>query len=115
MNPIPIKSPELLSDRQREVLMGLASGETRKSIALTLKISQKTVEYHAMHLMNVLGIYSVAELTQYALATKLIESKYSAEFIEEVKPVIKVIQKSSRFKWKGDPSLQKYASVFGMA
>ena len=114
-NPIPIKPPNILSDRQREVLMGIASGETRKAIAITLKLSEKTIEYHAMELMKALNIHSVALLTQYAIVTKLIEPLYDATVVEEIKPVEKTMVSfhPNRRKWKGDPALQKYAEVYG--
>lgn len=115
--PTPIKPPTILADRQREVLIYIASGETRKSIALILKISEKTVEYHAMRLMNILNIYSVALLTQYAIVTKLIEPLYDARVVEEIKPVKKATGNwwhSLHSKGSEKNALRKYAEVYGV-
>lgn len=41
------KTPlESLSERQREILQLIAEGQTTKAIAMVLKVSPKTVEYH---------------------------------------------------------------------
>ncbi|MBN2456919.1 MAG: response regulator transcription factor [Sedimentisphaerales bacterium] len=58
---------QLLTDREREVLQLLAEGKSTKQIALKLYISVKTVETHRRQIMNKLDIYSVAELTKYAI------------------------------------------------
>lgn len=61
-----LESPRL-TDREREVLQLLAEGKSTKEIAALLFLSAKTVETHRLHLMDKLGIYSVAELTKYAI------------------------------------------------
>ena len=61
-NPI-----DLLSSREREVLQLIAEGQSTKEIARTLKVSVKTIETHRRQLMNKLELYSVAELTRYAI------------------------------------------------
>ena len=43
---------EQLTARQREILQLIAEGQTTKAIALILKISAKTVEYHRAKLMQ---------------------------------------------------------------
>ena len=58
---------EVLSHREREVLQLLAEGKTTKQVALKLHISIKTVETHRRQTMHKLDIYSVAELTKYAI------------------------------------------------
>lgn len=63
----PEPGPAVLSDRERQILRYLAHGENTKSIALALEISPKTVETHRSHLMQKLGIDSVASLTRYAI------------------------------------------------
>jgi len=57
----------LLTDREREVLQLLSEGNSTKQIALHLYVSVKTVESHRQNIMNKLDIYSVAELTKYAI------------------------------------------------
>jgi DNA-binding CsgD family transcriptional regulator len=113
-----------LSPRQIEVLIGIASGMTRKEISLNMKdakdptkpLSMKTVEYHAAQLMNKLGIYSVALLTQYAIATKLVDLAFDATITKEVKKVesIKVSQFHSRIRAGSSKkkALEKYAEIF---
>ncbi|HEX7862419.1 MAG TPA: response regulator transcription factor [Verrucomicrobiae bacterium] len=56
-----------LSEREREVLQMMAEGKGTKEIAADLHLSAKTVETHRQHLMDKLEIYSVAELTKFAI------------------------------------------------
>jgi DNA-binding NarL/FixJ family response regulator len=57
----------ILSNREREVLQLLAEGQSTKQIGLKLFISAKTVETHRRQIMNKLDMYTVAELTKYAI------------------------------------------------
>jgi DNA-binding NarL/FixJ family response regulator len=61
-----------LTDRQREVLQLIATGQNTKQIAEILKISPKTVEYHRMKLMNCLNLHDVPGLVRFALRVGLI-------------------------------------------
>jgi hypothetical protein len=124
--PTPIIDPSELSPRQIEVLKGVASGMTRKEIAMSMKdpkdptktLSMKTVEYHAMQLMNLLGIHSTALLTQYAIATKLVDLQFNVTVTKELKRVetLKVGQFHSRpvrsGKVNSKKALEKYAETF---
>lgn len=65
-NPEAIGS-ESLTNREREILQMIAEGRTTKQIALKLHISVKTVETHRRKIMNKLDIFTVAELTKYAI------------------------------------------------
>jgi RNA polymerase sigma factor (sigma-70 family) len=56
-----------LSDREREVLQMIAEGRSTKEIADHLHISVKTVESHRKNIMEKLDLYTVAELTKYAV------------------------------------------------
>ena len=56
-----------LTMREREVLQLIGEGCTTKEIADRLNISHKTVESHRSNLMNKLDLYTVAELTKYAV------------------------------------------------
>jgi DNA-binding NarL/FixJ family response regulator len=56
-----------LSPKEREVLQLLAEGCTTKEIADRLKVSGKTVDTHRQHIMDKLGLRSIAELTKYAI------------------------------------------------
>ena len=56
-----------LSDREREVLQLLVEGGTSKQIAHRLGVTTRTVDLHRQNIMKKLDIYSVAELTKYAI------------------------------------------------
>jgi len=56
-----------LSPREREILQLLAEGKAMKEVASILNVSIKTVETHRRTMMGKLGLYSVAELTKYAI------------------------------------------------
>jgi DNA-binding NarL/FixJ family response regulator len=60
-------APDILSNREREVLQLMAEGNSTKQIALKLHISVKTVETHRRQIMSKLDIHTVAELTKYAI------------------------------------------------
>jgi DNA-binding NarL/FixJ family response regulator len=67
------KSPlEKLTARQREILQLIAEGQTTKAIALILKVSPKTVEYHRAKLMERLNIFDIPGLVRFALQSGLI-------------------------------------------
>ena len=56
-----------LTPREREVLQLMAEGRATKEIAMDLRVSIKTVETHRRQIMEKLQIYSVAQLTKYAI------------------------------------------------
>lgn len=57
----------VLTSREREVLQLLAEGKATKKIAPRLHVSMKTIETHRQRIMDKLNIYTVAELTKYAI------------------------------------------------
>jgi DNA-binding NarL/FixJ family response regulator len=61
-----------LSEREREVLVMLARGETYQQIAEKLFISPKTVDYHRTNLMRKLGLSNRAELTRFVVERGLL-------------------------------------------
>jgi DNA-binding NarL/FixJ family response regulator len=65
-------SLDLLTGREREVLVGIAKGLTNKEIASELGISHRTVETHRESLMKKLGIRTVAGLTKFSLEAGLV-------------------------------------------
>lgn len=65
-NGEPLMRPKL-TDREREVLQLIAEGKGTKEIAADLFLSAKTVETHRQHLMDKLEMYTVAELTKFAI------------------------------------------------
>jgi len=64
-----------LTARQREVLQLMAEGETTKGIAMILKLSNKTVEYHRAQLMECLNIFDVPGLVRFALRSGLVSEE----------------------------------------
>jgi DNA-binding NarL/FixJ family response regulator len=62
-----VAGPDILTDREKEVVQLMAEGNSTKEIALKLHISVKTVETHRRQVMNKLDIHNVAELTKYAI------------------------------------------------
>ena len=66
----------VLTDKEREVLQLLAEGKSTKQIADSLYVSIKTIETHRRHIMDKIKLYSIAELTKYAIR----EGLTSAEF-----------------------------------
>lgn len=56
-----------LTEREREVLILLAQGDSNKHIARKLDLSVRTVETHRLNLRRKLGIETAAGLTNYAL------------------------------------------------
>lgn len=71
---VPVAAPsdhaarlESLTRRERDVLAGVTAGKTNKQVAAELGLSPRTVESYRESLMRKLEIYTVAELTRFAL------------------------------------------------
>lgn len=64
---------DVLTPREKEVLIGIATGETNKEMAARFGISHRTVETHRESLMAKLDVRTVAGLTKLALEEGLIE------------------------------------------
>ena len=65
--PAPTSRLDVLTPRERDVLLGIARGETNKEMAARLGISHRTVETHREALMDKLAIRTVAGLTKLVL------------------------------------------------
>ncbi len=63
---------EQLSEREFQVFLKLARGETAGHIAESLSLSVKTVSTYRTRLMEKMGLHSNSDLTLYALKNKLI-------------------------------------------
>lgn len=63
----PVTVSEELSERERQVLQRMAEGVKTRDIAEELHISVKTVETYRGSIMRKLNLYSVAELTKFAV------------------------------------------------
>ena len=64
----------LLTPRERDVLLGIASGQSNKDIAATLGLGVRTVESYRESLGAKLGISGAAALTRFALEAGLLAS-----------------------------------------
>lgn len=65
-------SDDVLSDREREVLIYIAEGLYNKEIAARLNISTRTIETHRERIMKKLDVHSTAGLTKFAIAHGLV-------------------------------------------
>ncbi len=63
---------ESLSDREFDVLRGIATGQTVSEIAVQLHLSVKTVSTYRTRLLEKMGMGSNSELTRYALEQGLV-------------------------------------------
>ena len=64
---------EQLSEREFQVFLKLARGETAGDIARSLSLSVKTVSTYRTRLMEKMGLSSNSDLTYYALKNRLID------------------------------------------
>jgi DNA-binding NarL/FixJ family response regulator len=62
-----------LSDRELEVMRGIAAGRTVKEIGAGLALSEKTISTYRTRLLEKMQMHSNAELVQYALREGLVE------------------------------------------
>jgi DNA-binding NarL/FixJ family response regulator len=63
----------LPTQRQQEVIVGVANGMTTKQIAASLGISAKTAECHRGRLMHKLHLHSTASVVRYAVRFGLVQ------------------------------------------
>lgn len=77
-NNSPEGSPDVLTDREREILKLVAESHSTREIAQKLEISVKTVDNHRTNLMRKLNLHDVASLTRYALETGLVHHRGTA-------------------------------------
>jgi two-component system response regulator NreC len=66
---------DVLTEREREVLVMIAEGMMNREIAERLTISVKTVERHRENIMNKLSLHSRTELVKYAIRKGFIDLK----------------------------------------
>lgn len=69
------ESPEIISDREKEIIRYVACGKSNKEIADILFISPHTVATHRRNINSKLGIHSAAGLTIYAIIHNLIDAR----------------------------------------
>ena len=67
-----IPSLEILTSREKQILVMIAKGMANKMVASKLKISTRTVEHHRANLTDKLGLKDVASLVKYSISQGLI-------------------------------------------
>lgn len=65
---------ETLTAREREVLAQVVAGRLNKQIAADFGIAEKTIKVHRAHLMQKLGLHTVADLVRFASRVSAVES-----------------------------------------
>ncbi|HVU36299.1 MAG TPA: response regulator transcription factor [Opitutaceae bacterium] len=68
-----------LSARERDVLRGMAAGQSSKEIAAELGLSVRTVENHRASIVRRTGLRSIAQLTLHAVRLGLVELPAGAQ------------------------------------
>jgi DNA-binding NarL/FixJ family response regulator len=68
-----------MTPRQTDVVQMLAEGRPMKEIAGLLKLSEKTVEFHKHHIMDVFNLKSNADVVLFALKRGLISMNNEPE------------------------------------
>jgi two-component system, NarL family, nitrate/nitrite response regulator NarL len=69
--PLAGPSPDLLSPREREILLLIARGDSNKLIARALDIAETTVKIHVQHILRKLGLSSRVQAAVYATSRGL--------------------------------------------
>lgn len=69
--PVAGPSPDLLSPREREILLLIAHGDSNKLIARALDIAETTVKIHVQHILRKLGLSSRVQAAVYATSRGL--------------------------------------------
>ena len=72
LEPASGPSPDLLSPREREILLLIARGDSNKLIARALDIAETTVKIHVQHILRKLGLSSRVQAAVYATAHGLV-------------------------------------------
>jgi DNA-binding NarL/FixJ family response regulator len=76
--PDPARAKNL-SDREEEVLRGVAFGYTNKELASILDLSVKTVETHKVRICDKFGFRSRADMVMYAVRQGWLEQTRTFE------------------------------------
>jgi len=71
--PQPMRTENLLTKREIEIVSLLSRGKSNKEVATDLNISLRTAETHRANIMNKLQLHSVQDLVRYAVKNKLVE------------------------------------------
>jgi DNA-binding NarL/FixJ family response regulator len=66
-------SHEMLSDREYQIMLLIASGKTVSQIAESLSLSVKTISTYRSRILGKMGMKTNAELTYYAIKNRLVD------------------------------------------
>jgi NarL family two-component system response regulator LiaR len=69
------ESPEVLTERETEILRQMAKGKSNKEIAAALTIGEKTVKTHVSNVLGKLGLQSRTQAAIYAIQAGLMKEK----------------------------------------
>ena len=72
-NDTALSPHEVLSDREFQVLRLIASGKTAGEIAKLLSLSDSTISTYRARILEKMGMKTNAELTHYAIQSKLVD------------------------------------------
>jgi len=70
---MPLRSYDVLSEREQQVFRLLAEGHSTIQISALLFVSPKTVEKHRVNLMKKLKFNNLVELTKYAISLGIVQ------------------------------------------
>jgi DNA-binding NarL/FixJ family response regulator len=65
---------DALTSRERAVIQLVAEGHSSKMAARILNVSYKTIESHRMHIMDKLGVTTIAGVVRYAIRNRIIQA-----------------------------------------
>jgi len=80
----PADSCPAITEREREVLIRIALGESNKRVAVALCLSVKTVEKHRANLMRKLELHNTAAVTLFAVRSGLVPMQNVAQCFAEL-------------------------------
>jgi DNA-binding NarL/FixJ family response regulator len=83
-----------ITEREREVLMHVALGESNKRVALALRLSVKTVEKHRANLMRKLELHNTASVTLFAVRHGLVPTQYGDQPLGDPRPMVATAARS---------------------
>jgi len=80
----PVDPCPAITEREREVLIRIALGESNKRVAVALCLSVKTVEKHRANLMRKLELHNTAAVTLFAVRSGLVPMQNVAQCFAEL-------------------------------
>src|SRR5256714_11287594 len=78
----PVDPCPAITEREREVLIRIALGESNKRVAVALCLSVKTVEKHRANLMRKLELHNTAAVTLFAVRNGLLPTRDTEQSFE---------------------------------